>query len=60
MKPYISTLDTDGLDNMISYLSEFGIKTEYVSKDKYGFSRTIEFVIYDVLLMYNYYIINIT
>jgi hypothetical protein len=48
MKAYISTLNTDGLYDIISYLSEFSIKAEYVNKDKYGFSRTIEFSVYDV------------
>ncbi len=49
MKHYVSPLETSGLDDIIKYLNEIDISTEYVNKDKYGFSRTIKFKVYDTI-----------
>jgi|GEM_PF-4326398 len=35
-------------DELISFLNKFGIKTEIIDIDKYGFSRTIEFKVYEI------------
>ena len=37
-----------GFDEIIETLNKLGIKNEIVNKDKYGFSRTIQFKVYDI------------
>lgn len=37
-----------GFDEIIEALNKLGIENELVNKDKYGFSRTIQFKIYDI------------
>ena len=37
-----------GFDEIIEALNKLGIENELVNKDKYGFSRTIQFKVYDI------------
>ena len=38
-----------GFDEIIEALNKLGIKNEIVNVDKYGFSRTIQFKVYDTI-----------
>jgi hypothetical protein len=49
MKHFLLTAETGGLENIISYLKEFNVKSSFVNTDKYGFSRTIEFKVYNTI-----------
>ena len=44
-KHSLDTRTLDGLENIISFLKKYDIESEYVTFNRYGYSRTIQFSI---------------